>query len=105
MTPRHDLDLDLVLFSTLVTLLQHCALVLSGIDDTAACGRKPQAVARTGITHLTLVIWVGIELGLVGITVALVGNVGIKLCPSWFAPEQLCAPVGKKEGMKHEMRS
>ena len=65
--------------------------VLSGIDDTAACGRKPQAVARTGITHLTLVIWVGIKLGLVGwvgITVALVGNVGIKLCPSWFAPEQ-----------------
>ena len=49
---------------------------------------QPQAVARTGITHLTLVIWVGIKLGLVGITVALVGNVGIKLCPSWFAPEQ-----------------
>ena len=82
--------------------------VLSGIDDTAACGRKPQAVARTGITHLTLVIWVGIKLGLVGwvgITVALVGNVGIKLCPSWFAPEQLCAPVGRKEGMKQKLGS
>ena len=52
---------------------------------------QPQAVARTGITHLALVSWVGIKLPLVcgmGIKVALVGTVGIELHPSWFAPEQ-----------------